>query len=175
MSINRGIRTAVDTVIGTLKTMNRKVSDKKEISQVGSIASNNDFEIGKMLAEAMEKVGKDGVITVEESKSLDTDVEIVEGMQFDRGYLSPHFVTDADAMKVELRDCYILIHEEKLSNIQDLIPLFEMMAKEKKPLLIIAEDVEGDALATMVVNKLRGILECVAVKAPGYGLSLIHI
>ncbi len=169
MSIKRGIDKAVIAVVGRLKNMSRKVKDQAEIAQVGSVASNNDAEIGKMIAQAMEKVGKDGVITVEEGKALETDVEWVEGMQFDRGYQSPYFVTDTESMEAVLEDPYILIHEKKISSIQKLIPLLEKIAQSGKPLVIISEEVEGEALATLVVNKLRGIFKCAAAKAPGYG------
>ncbi|MEW6357299.1 MAG: chaperonin GroEL [Planctomycetota bacterium] len=169
MSLNRGMKKAVDKVIEKLKEISTPIKGKGEISAIATIAANGDTTIGKMIAEAMEKVGKDGVITVEEGKGLETTVEVVEGMQFDRGYLSPHFITDPDTMTVELRDAYILIHEEKISNAKNLIPLLEKISKAKRPLLIIAEDIEGEALATLVVNKLRGILSCAAVKAPGYG------
>ncbi|MHC4778791.1 MAG: chaperonin GroEL, partial [Planctomycetota bacterium] len=167
--VKRGMEEAVAKVVASLQGASRSVEGKKEITQVATIASNNDPTIGKMISEAMEKVGKDGVITVEEGKGLETIVDLVEGMQFDRGFLSPHFVTDPDAMKAVLDSVYILIHEEKISSVQKLIPLLEAISKEKKPLLIIAEDIEGEALATLVVNKLRGIINCAAVKAPGYG------
>jgi len=163
------MRCAVDEVVGELKAMSKAVKGAGDIANIGAIASNNDAETGKMISEAMEKVGKDGVITVEEGKSLQTEVEVVEGMQFDRGYLSPHFATDQDSMDCDLEDAYILIHEEKLSSIKGLIPLLEKIAKTGKPILVIAEDVEGEALATLVVNKLRGTFQCAAVKAPGYG------
>jgi len=169
MALKRGVDKAVSAVVAKLDEMATPVKDKKEIAQVGAVASNNDVEIGEMIAEAMEKVGKDGVITVEEGKSLETDVEWVEGMQFDRGYLSPYFVTDAESMECVLENPLILIHEKKLSNIKDLVPLLEKVARAGKPLLVIAEDVEGEPLATLVVNKLRGVLQCAAVKAPGYG------
>jgi len=169
MALKRGIDQAVSAIVEQLKKKSKEVKDKKEIAQVGTIASNSDEVIGKMIAEAMEKVGKDGVITVEEGKSLETDVEWVEGMQFDRGYLSPYFVTDAEKMEAVLEDCYILIHEKKISNIKDLVPLLEKVARGGKPLLILAEEVEGEALATLVVNKLRGTLNVATVKAPGYG------
>ena len=167
----KGIRTAADKVIAQLHKMAEKVpgNDTKKIQQVATIAGNNDPEIGKILASAMKTVGQDGVITVEEGKGLDTEVKIVEGMQFDRGYLSPHFVTDPENMTADLRDCLILVHEDKLSNIRPLLPLLEKLKDSNKPLLIIAEDIEGEALATLVVNKLRGILKVCAVKAPGYG------
>jgi len=169
MALKRGIDKAVESVVEQLKKMSKEVKDRKEIAQVGTIAANNDRLIGNMIAEAMEKVGKDGVITVEEGKSLETAVEWVEGMQFDRGYLSPYFVTDPEKMQAVLEDCYILIHEKKISNVKDLVPLLEKVARGGKPMLIIAEEVEGEALATLVVNKLRGILNCATVKAPGYG------
>ena len=169
MAIQRGLHRAADAVIANLKKQVRPVKEKSEIAQIGTVAANNDTEVGKMIADAMDKVGKDGVITVEEGKGIETTVDVVEGMQFDRGFLSPYFVTDTEAMTVELEKPAILIHEEKLSNVKDLIPLMERCAKESRPLLIIAEDVEGEALATLVVNKLRGTVQCCAVKAPGYG------
>ncbi len=169
MGIKRGIEMAAEAVIEELRKRSTKISGKKEISQVGAIASNNDMEIGKQIAEAMEKVGKDGVITVEEGKGLETTVEWVEGMQFDKGYLSPHFVTQPENMTCELEDAYILIHEKKISSVKDLLPLLESIAKSGKPLLVVAEDVEGEALATLVVNRLRGVFHCCAVKAPGFG------
>jgi len=169
MLLKRGIDKAVTAIVARLKEMSTEVKGKKEIAQVGAVASNNDAEIGKMIAEAMQKVGKDGVITVEEGKTIDTSVEWVEGMQFDRGYQSPYFVTDPDSMEAVLEDCYILVHEKKISNIQKLIPLLEKIAKSGKPLVIISEEVEGEALATLVVNKLRGTFKCAAAKAPGYG------
>ncbi len=169
MALKRGVDKAVAAIVDKLNSMKIPVKGKKEIAQVGTVASNDDPEIGEMIAEAMDKVGKDGVITVEEGKSLDTEVEWVEGMQFDRGYLSPYFVTNADTMKCELEDPYILIHEKKISSIKDLVPLLEKVAQGGKPLMIIAEDVESEALATLVVNKLRGTISCTAVKAPGYG------
>ena len=169
VALNRGMKIAVDTVVEKLLSMSKKIKDQAEIANIGTIASNNDSEVGKMIANAMEKVGKDGVITVEEGKSIDSDVEVVEGMQFDRGYLSPHFATDKDNMKVELKDAYVLIHEEKISNIKGIVPLLEKVAKTKRPLLIIAEDIEGEALATLVINNIRGTISCAAVKAPGYG------
>jgi chaperonin GroEL len=169
MGLKRGIDTAVDAVVSELKKMSKSTKDKKEIEQVASIASNNDKTIGSLIAEAMEKVGKDGVITVEESKSADTALDVVEGMQFDRGYLSPYFVTDAERMEVVLEDALILIYEKKLSVMKDMLPLLEQVARVGKPFLIVAEDVEGEALATLVVNKLRGTLQCAAVKAPGFG------
>src|SRR3954464_7218394 len=169
MALKRGIDKAVEAVVEHVKGQSRKVSGKKEITEVASIASNNDRTIGEKLADAFEKVGTDGVITVEEGKGFETTVDVVEGMQFDRGYLSPHFVTDPDRMEVVLEDAYILIYEEKVSSPTKLIPLLEQIARANKPLLVIAEDIEGEALATLVVNKLRGILKVVAVKAPGYG------
>ena len=169
MGLKRGIDTAVDAVVNELKKMSKSTKDKKEIEQVASIASNNDKAIGSLIAEAMEKVGKDGVITVEESKSAETALDVVEGMQFDRGYLSPYFVTDAERMEVVLEDALVLIYEKKLSVMKDMLPLLEQVARVGKPFLIVAEDVEGEALATLVVNKLRGTLHCAAVKAPGFG------
>ena len=169
MALKRGIDKAVEAVVEHVKGQSKKVSGKKEITEVAAIAANNDKSIGEKLADAFEKVGTDGVITVEEGKGFETTVDVVEGMQFDRGYLSPHFVTDQDRMEVVLEDAYILIYEEKISSPTKLIPLLEKMAKANKPLLIIAEDIEGEALATLVVNKLRGILKVAAVKAPGYG------
>src|SRR2546426_2535004 len=169
MGLKRGIDKAVDVVVEELKRMSKSTKDKKEIAQVATIASNNDKTIGNLIAEAMEKVGKDGVITVEESKSAETVLDLVEGMQFDRGYLSPYFVTDAERMECVLEDALILIYEKKLSVMKDMLPLLEQVARAGKPFLIIAEDVEGEALATLVVNKLRGSLQCVAVKAPGFG------
>ena len=169
MDLKRGIDRAVETVVEEVKKLSRPTKDKKEIAQVGTISANNDPTIGDLIAEAMEKVGKDGVITVEEAKSMDTSLDIVEGMQFDRGYLSPYFVTDAERMEANVQDAYILLHEKKISNMRDLLPILEQIAKMSKPLVIIAEDVEGEALATLVVNKLRGTLQCAAVKAPGFG------
>jgi chaperonin GroEL len=169
MGLKRGIDKAVEAVVADLKKMSKSTKDKKEIAQVASIASNNDKTIGNLIAEAMEKVGKDGVITVEESKSAETVLDVVEGMQFDRGYLSPYFVTDAERMECMLEDALILIHEKKISVMKDMLPLLEQVARSGKPFLIIAEDVEGEALATLVVNKLRGTLHCAAVKAPGFG------
>jgi chaperonin GroEL len=167
--MKQGIEKAVSDIVEKLKSMSIKVKTKEDMANVGSIAANNDRSIGEILAEAMEKVGKDGVITVDEGKSLTTDTEWVEGMQFDRGYLSPYFVTDPNTMEAVLEDAYILIHEKKLTNIKDLVPLLEKVVQQGKPLLIIAEDVEGEALATLVVNRLRGTFTCCAVKAPGYG------
>jgi chaperonin GroEL len=169
MDLKRGIDIAVDAVVKELKSNARKISNNSEIAQVGTISANGDAEIGRYLAEAMEKVGNEGVITVEEAKTAETELEVVEGMQFDRGYLSPYFVTNQDKMRVELEDPYILIHEKKLSNLQSMLPVLEAVVQSGKPLLIIAEDVEGEALATLVVNKLRGGLKIAAVKAPGFG------
>ncbi|MFK4810408.1 chaperonin GroEL [Devosia sp. ZW T5_3] len=169
MDLKRGIDLAVDAVVADLKSHARKVTSNGEIAQVGTISANGDAEIGKFLAEAMEKVGNEGVITVEEAKTAETELEVVEGMQFDRGYVSPYFVTNQDKMRVELEDPYILIHEKKLSGLQPMLPLLESVVQSGKPLLIIAEDVEGEALATLVVNKLRGGLKIAAVKAPGFG------
>jgi len=169
MGLKRGIEAAVDAVVNDLKGFSKATKDKKEIAQVAAIASNNDKTIGNLIAEAMEKVGKDGVITVEESKSAETVLDVVEGMQFDRGYLSPYFVTDAERMECVLDDAYILIHEKKISVMKDMLPLLEQVARAGKPLLIIAEEVDGEALATLVVNKLRGTLSGCAVKAPGFG------
>ncbi len=169
MALKRGIEKAVDTVVEELKKMSNPTKEQQEISQVGTISANNDSTIGNIIAEAMAKVGKEGVITVEEAKSMETTLEIVEGMQFDRGYLSPYFVTDAEKMDASLEEPYILLHEKKISNMKDMVPLLEQIAKMGKPLLIIAEDVEGEALATLVVNKLRGTLKVAAVKAPGFG------
>jgi len=169
MDLKRGIDQAVEAVVDELKKMSKATKDRKEISQVGSISANNDPTIGEIIAEAMEKVGKEGVITVEEAKSMETTLDIVEGMQFDRGYLSPYFVTDPERMEVALEEPYILLHEKKISNMKDLLPLLENIHRSGKPLLIIAEDIEGEALATLVVNRLRGVLTCAAVKAPGFG------
>ncbi|MEF0944089.1 chaperonin GroEL [Rhizobium sp. BR 362] len=169
MDLKRGIDLAVDAVVKELKTNARKISNNSEIVQVGTISANGDPEIGHFLAEAMEKVGNEGVITVEEAKTAETELEVVEGMQFDRGYLSPYFVTNQDKMRAELEEPYILIHEKKLSNLQAMLPILEAVVQSSKPLLIIAEDVEGEALATLVVNKLRGGLKIAAVKAPGFG------
>jgi chaperonin GroEL len=169
MGLKRGVDAAVESVVEELKKMSKSTKDKKEIAQVATIASNNDKTIGQLIAEAMEKVGKDGVITVEESKSAETVLDVVEGMQFDRGYLSPYFATDAERMECVLEDALILIHEKKISVMKDMLPLLEQVARAGKPFLVIAEDVEGEALATLVVNKLRGTLHCAAVKAPGFG------
>jgi chaperonin GroEL len=169
MSLKRGIDRAVESVTGELKNLSKPTKDRKEIAQVGTISANNDSTIGDIIAEAMEKVGKEGVITVEEAKGLDTTLEVVEGMQFDRGYLSPYFVTDPERMEAKLEDAYVLIHEKKISSMKDLLPILEAIAKTGKPFLLVAEDVEGEALATLVVNKIRGTLACTAVKAPGFG------
>ncbi|MBI4432224.1 MAG: chaperonin GroEL [Candidatus Omnitrophica bacterium] len=169
MSLKRGIEAAVDEITANLKKLSKPVKGKKEIAQVATIAANNDSKIGDLIADAMEKVGKDGVITVEEAKSTNTTLEVVEGMQFDQGYLSPYFVTDADHMEVVLEDAFILINEKKISSMKDLLPVLEKVAKGGRPLLIISEETEGEALATLVVNKLRGTLQVCAVKAPGYG------
>jgi len=169
MALKRGIEKAVDAVVDELKKISKPTKGKKEISQVATISANNDKTIGDLIADAMEKVGKDGVITVEEAKSMDTTLEVVEGMQFDRGYLSPYFVTDPERMEVVLENALILIHEKKISNLKDLLPILEQIAKMGKPLLVIAEEVEGEALATLVVNKLRGTLSTASVKAPGFG------
>src|SRR5580765_7012470 len=169
MELKRGIDTAVSSVIESLKKLSTPTKGKEDIAQVGTISANGDTEIGEMIAEAMKKVGKEGVITVEEAKTLNSELDVVEGMQFDRGYLSPYFVTDTERMEVVLNDAYILIHEKKISNMKELLPVLEMVAKQGKPLLIVAEDVDGEALATLVVNKLRGTLHVCAVKAPGFG------
>jgi chaperonin GroEL len=169
MAIKRGIEKAVETVCEDLKKLSKPTKDQEEIAQVGTISANNDSTIGNIIAEAMNKVGKEGVITVEEAKSMETTLEIVEGMQFDRGYLSPYFVTDPEKMQVTLNNPYILLNEKKISNMKDMIPILEQIAKMGRPFLIIAEDLEGEALATLVVNKLRGTLQCAAVKAPGFG------
>ena len=169
MELKRGMDKAVEAVVASLKKQSKATKDATEIQQVGTISANGDETIGKLLADAMEKVGKEGVITVEENKSADTTLDVVEGMQFDRGYLSPYFVTDPENMKCELKDAYILICEKKISNMKDLLPVLEAIAKSQRQMLIISEDVEGEALATLVVNKLRGTLQCVAVKAPGFG------
>jgi chaperonin GroEL len=169
MAIKRGIEKAVESVVEELRKLSKPTKEKLEIAQVGTVSANNDSTIGDIIAEAMEKVGKEGVITVEEAKGMETTLEIVEGMQFDRGYLSPYFVTDPEKMEATLEEPYLLLNEKKISNMQDLVPILEQIAKMGKPLLIIAEDVEGEALATLVVNKLRGTLKCAAVKAPGFG------
>ncbi|MHC5063109.1 MAG: chaperonin GroEL [Planctomycetota bacterium] len=169
VAIKRGIENGVNSVVDALRKQSTPVKGKKEISQIGSIAANNDEEIGKMIADAMDRVGQDGVITVEEGKSLATEVDWVEGMQFDKGYLSPHFVTNPDRMEVVLDDPWILVHEKKIGSVKDMLPLLEKVAQSGRPLLIVAEDIEGEALATLVVNKLRGVFKCAAVKAPGFG------
>ena len=169
MDLKRGMDTAADAIIKELQKNSKAVKSDKEVQQVGTIASNGDAEVGQMISHAMQKVGKEGVITVEEAKSLDTELDVVEGMMFDRGYLSPYFVTNADKMKAEMDDCLILLHEKKLSSLQPMLPLLESVVQSSKPLLIISEDVEGEALATLVVNKLRGGLKIAAVKAPGFG------
>ncbi len=169
IDLKRGIDRAVKEVVAELRTISRSISGKKEIAQVGTISANNDPEIGELIAEAMDKVGKDGVITVEEAKGMDTELKVVEGMQFDRGYLSPYFVTNSESMEAELDDALILIYDKKISNMKELLPILEKGAQSGRPLLIIAEDIEGEALATLVVNKLRGTLKVCAVKAPGFG------
>jgi len=169
MDLKRGIELAVEAVVADVQKRSKKVASNDEIAQVGTISANGDAEIGRMLAEAMKKVGNEGVITVEEAKSLDTELDVVEGMQFDRGYLSPYFVTNAEKMVAELDDPYILLHEKKLSSLQPLLPVLEAVVQSSRPLLIVAEDIEGEALATLVVNKLRGGLKVAAVKAPGFG------
>ncbi|MCL5268667.1 MAG: chaperonin GroEL [Bacteroidetes bacterium] len=169
MDLKRGIDLAVEKVVDGLKKQSREVTDKKEIAQVGTISANNDNEIGELIASAMDKVGKDGVITVEEAKGTDTTMEVVEGMQFDRGYLSPYFVTDTESMEADMEDPYILIHDKKISAMKDLLPILEKVAQAGRSVVILAEDIEGEALATLVVNKIRGTLKAVAVKAPGFG------
>jgi chaperonin GroEL len=169
MDVKRGIDLAVEEVVKELKKLTKPTKDQKEISQVGKISANNDETIGNIIAEAMNKVGKEGVITVEEAKGMETTLDVVEGMQFDRGYLSPYFVTDPEKMEAVLEDVFILLNEKKISNMKDMLPILEQIAKMGKPLLVVAEDVEGEALATLVVNKLRGTLKCCAVKAPGFG------
>ena len=169
MSLKRGVDKAVQAVVAELKTLSKPTKDQKEIAQVGTISANNDSTIGEIIAEAMNKVGKEGVITVEEAKSLETTLEVVEGMQFDRGYISPYFVTDPEKMEAVLEEAYLLINEKKISNMKDLLPVLETIARTGKPFVLIAEDIEGEALATLVVNKIRGTLHCVAVKAPGFG------
>jgi chaperonin GroEL len=169
MDVKRGIDAAVEAVVGELKKLSKPTKDQQEIAQVGKISANNDETIGNIIAEAMNKVGKEGVITVEEAKAMETTLDIVEGMQFDRGYLSPYFVTNAEKMEAELEDPYILLHEKKISSMKDLLPILEQVAKSGRPLLVVAEDIEGEALATLVVNKIRGTLRCAAVKAPGFG------
>src|SRR3989475_1205618 len=168
MDLKRGIDLAVEAIVEDLKKNSKKVTSNEEIAQVATISANGDAEIGRFLADAMKKVGNEGVITVEEAKSLETELDVVEGMQFDRGYISPYFVTNADKMRVEMEDPYIVIHEKKLATMQQLLPLLEAVVKSGKPLLIIAEEVEGEALATLVVNKIRGTFACCAVKAPGF-------
>src|SRR5438876_1878751 len=167
--IQRGIGQAVEAIVDELKRMTKKVDSSKEIAQVGASSANQDEQIGKMIADAMDKVGKDGVITVEEGKSLDTTIELLEGMQFDKGYLSPHFVTNPTTQEAAIDDAYILIYEKKISNARDLVPILSKTAEAGKPVLIIAEDIDGEALATLVVNKLRGTIKVCAVKAPGFG------
>jgi chaperonin GroEL len=169
MELKRGIDTAVSAIVDALKKLSTPTKGKEDIAQVGTISANGDTEIGEMIAEAMKKVGKEGVITVEEAKTMNSELDVVEGMQFDRGYLSPYFVTDTERMEVVLTDAFVLIHEKKISNMKELLPILEQVAKQGKPLLIIAEDVDGEALATLVVNKLRGTLQVCAVKAPGFG------
>ena len=169
MDLKRGIDMAVESVVSSLEAKSKKISTSDEVAQVGTISANGEEEIGKMIAEAMERVGNEGVISVEEAKSLDTELDVVEGMQFDRGYLSPYFVTDAEKMRAILEEPYILLHEKKLSNLQDMLPILEKVVQSGRPLLIIAEDIEGEALATLVVNRLRGGLKVAAVKAPGFG------
>ncbi|MCA9655925.1 MAG: chaperonin GroEL, partial [Myxococcales bacterium] len=169
MEIKRGIDTAVTAVIAAVQKLSKATKGEEEIAQVGTISANGDEEIGRLIAEAMGKVGKEGVITVEENKANTTELDVVEGMQFDRGYLSPYFVTDQERMAVSLEECYILLHEKKISNMKDLLPVLEQVAKQGRSLLVIAEDVDGEALATLVVNKLRGTLHVCAVKAPGFG------
>ncbi|MEY4580385.1 MAG: hypothetical protein RL701_5088, partial [Pseudomonadota bacterium] len=169
MSIKRGIEAGVEAIVASLKTLAKQTKDPKEIAQVGTISANNDTTIGQIISEALEKVGKEGVITVEEAKGLETTLEVVEGMQFDRGYISPYFVTNQERLLAELDEPHILVSERKITNMKDLLPLLEAVARSQKPLLIIAEDIEGEALATLVVNKLRGTLNTVAVKAPGFG------
>ncbi|MFW6115379.1 MAG: chaperonin GroEL [Thermodesulfobacteriota bacterium] len=169
MGLKRGIEKAVETVVGELKKISKPTKEKTEIAQVGTVSANNDRTIGGIIAEAMEKVGKEGVITVEEAKSMETSLEIVEGMQFDRGYVSPYFVTDSEKMEVHLEEPYILLHEKKISSMKDMVPILEQTARSGKPLLLIAEDIEGEALATLVVNKIRGTVKCAGVKAPGFG------
>jgi chaperonin GroEL len=169
MDLKRGIDKAVDAVVNYIASVSREIKDKKEIAQVAAISANNDMEIGNLIADAMDKVGKDGVITVEEAKSIETTLEVVEGMQFDRGYISPYMANDTEAMQAVLEDAFILIHDKKISTMKDLLPVLEKVAQAGKPLLIIAEEVEGEALATIVVNTLRKTINCVAVKAPGFG------
>jgi len=169
MELKRGVDAAVEAIVADLKKVSKPISSSKEVAQVGTCAANHDAEIGKMIADAMDKVGKDGVITVDEGKSLETTVDLVEGMQFDKGYISPHFITDLESMTVEFEKPYILVYEKKISAVKDMLPLLEKIAQAGRPLLLIAEDIEGEALATLVVNKLRGTLQCCAVKAPGFG------
>src|SRR5512137_1233581 len=169
MAIKRGIDKAVEAIVKELHNLSKPTKDQREISQIGTISSNNDQTIGNIIAESMNKVGKEGVITVEEAKSMETTLEVVEGMQFDRGYISPYFVTDPEKMEVVLEEAYLLINEKKISNMKDLLPVLETIARTGKPFVLIAEDIEGEALATLVVNKIRGTLHCVAVKAPGFG------
>jgi chaperonin GroEL len=169
MDVKRGIDAAVDVVVEELRKLSKPTKDQQEIAQVGTVSANNDQTIGTIIAESMNKVGKEGVITVEEAKAMETTLDIVEGMQFDRGYLSPYFVTDAEKMEAELEDPYILLHEKKISSMKDMLPILEQVAKSGTPFLVVAEDVEGEALATLVVNKIRGTLRCAAVKAPGFG------
>ena len=169
MELKRGIHKAIEVVVEEIRKRGKQIKNRDEISNVATISANNDPEIGSLIADAMEKVGKDGVITVEEAKSMETALEVVEGMQFDRGYLSPYFVTDAERMEVVLEDTHVLIHDKKISSMKDLLPILEKVAQLSKPFLIIAEDIDGEALATLVVNKLRGTLQVAAVKAPGFG------
>ncbi|MCF6208021.1 MAG: chaperonin GroEL, partial [Ghiorsea sp.] len=169
MDLQRGIDQAVAALTEELANLSNPVKNQEEVAQVGTISANGDAEIGKIIADAMEKVGQEGVITVEEAKGLETELDVVEGMQFDRGYLSPYFVTNADRMEAELKDAYILFFEKKISNMRDLLPVLEAVARSGKPLLIIAEDIEGEALATLVVNKMRGVMNVAAIKAPGFG------
>jgi chaperonin GroEL len=174
MSLKRGIDTAVKKAVEELKALSKATKGREEVAQVGTVSANGDKTIGEIIAEAMDKVGKEGVITVEEAKSLETMLDVVEGMRFDRGYLSPHFVTDSERMEAVLEDPYLLIHEKKISGMKDLLPILEQVAKSGRPLLLIAEDVEGEALATLVVNKLRGTLPVCAVKSPGFGDRWAH-
>src|SRR5947207_4383957 len=169
MDLKRGIDKAVDALVGERKRLSKACSTSKEIAQVGSISANGDESIGRTISDAMDKVGKEGVITVEEGKSLDNELEVVEGMQFDRGYLSPYFINDADKQSAVLENPFVLLYDKKISNIRDLLPVLEQVAKSGRTLLIVAEEVEGEALATLVVNTIRGILKVVAVKAPGFG------
>ena len=169
MKLKRGIDKSVEVIVGSIRKMSKQIKDRTEIAQVATVSANGDETIGNIIADAMEKVGKDGVITVEEGRSLDTELDVVEGMQFDRGYLSPYFVTDSEKMIVDLEDPYILMYDSKIANMKDLVPLLEEVARSTKPLLIVAEDIEGEALATLVVNKIRGTLKVAAIKAPGFG------